>query len=200
MKTQNKLIILLSALALLFAAACGSPNRIEGEVESMSQAEENTGAVDSGETQANAGETAIPAPANKGYTFKSKGVVISVDANFAPLLAELGEPNNYFEAPSCAFEGLDKIYTYSGFTVNTYPQGDDDFVSSIILNDDSVTTTEGVYIGGTQADMENAYGPGQANESGQFIYEKEGMKLGFITDDSDVIIAIEYMSKVLDEE
>ncbi|MDR0221387.1 MAG: hypothetical protein LBI54_08305 [Lachnospiraceae bacterium] len=198
MKTQNKLIIILSTLALLFTA-CAGPNRIEGEVESMSQAEENTGVVDSGETQANAGEAAAPAPANKGYTFKSKGVVISVDANFAPLLAELGEPNNYFEAPSCAFEGLDKIYTYNGFTVNTYPQGDDDFVSSIILNDDSVTTAEGVYIGGTREDMENAYGPGQATESGQFIYEKEGMKLGFITDDSDVIIAIEYMSKVLDE-
>jgi hypothetical protein len=167
----------------------------------MEQTNESVGTADSGGTPASVGDATAAPPVIKGYTFKSKGVEISVDANFAPILAELGEPNNYFEAPSCAFEGLDKIYTYSGFTVNTYPQGDDDFVSSIVLNDDSVTTTEGVYIGGTVDDMENAYGAAAVTDSGQFIYEKEGMKLGFIlSDEDDSIIAIEYMSKVLDEQ
>jgi hypothetical protein len=47
--------------------------------------------------------------------------------------------------------------------------------------------------------MERAYGPAEASASGQIIYRKDGMKLGFILRD-EMIVAIEYLSLVLEEE
>lgn len=82
-----------------------------------------------------------------GYLCNFSGVAVQLGEEFAPILEELGEPMEYFEAPSCAFEGLDKIYYYSGFEVRTCPEGEDDFVSAILLKDDMVMTPEGVYIG-----------------------------------------------------
>ena len=42
---------------------------------------------------------------------------------------------SYFEAPSCAFDGIDKTYTYAGFELLTYPKDDKDYVSSVVLKD-----------------------------------------------------------------
>lgn len=63
----------------------------------------------------------------------------------APILEKLGEPMEYFEAESCAFEGLDKIYTYSGFELHTYEMKGTDYVASVMFLDDSVSTKK-VYI------------------------------------------------------
>ena len=54
----------------------------------------------------------------------------------------LGEPMHYFEAPSCAFEGMDKIYSYSGFEFTTYTKDNVDYIASIVFLDDTVTTRE----------------------------------------------------------
>ncbi|MBO5932032.1 MAG: hypothetical protein J6Q70_07355, partial [Clostridia bacterium] len=58
---------------------------------------------------------------SKNYTFTSGTTKIAIDANVAPILASLGEWRDYAESASCAFEGLDKIYTYAGFEIQTYP-------------------------------------------------------------------------------
>jgi hypothetical protein len=203
---KKQIIIFIIALhSSLVLAACGSePNRVAGEVQNLEQSSPTGGAGNSvpnagaGSSSDDSGNASVQT-ASTGYAFTHGGTTISVDADFAPLLTSLGEPRSYFEAASCAFEGLDKMYNYGGFTVNTYPQGDDDFVSSIIFNDDTVATPEGLRIGSSFAEMENLYGSAQANESGQIIYQKDGMKLGFILRD-ERIVSIEYLSSVLEEE
>jgi hypothetical protein len=200
---MKKRITILSMLLLsLLLTACSSePNRITGEVQNLEQgssagavADSDTGATVSAGEQSYSSEQA----SYNGYTFTHGGTTISIDADFAPLYIALGEPRSYFEAASCAFEGLDKMYNYGGFTVNTYPQGDEDFVSSVVLNDDTVATPEGLRIGSSFAEMEEAYGPAEASDSGQIIYRKDDMKLGFILKE-EMIIAIEYLSLVLEE-
>ena len=47
-------------------------------------------------------------------------------ADASKVVDELGEADDYFESESCAFEGLDKVYTYPGFKLNTYPVDDKD--------------------------------------------------------------------------
>ena len=113
----------------------------------------------------------------------------------APVLQALGEPASYFEAASCAFEGLDTIYTYNGFEIDTYPAQDKDLVSAVILKDDSVTTAEGICIGDSLEKLLEAYGEA-AQENGMLVYTKDGMKLCFILQD-DSIISIEYRSMAL---
>ena len=85
-------------------------------------------------------------PASK-YVFALDGVEVAVNADMAPLAEALGEPSDYFESESCAFQGLDKVYTYGGVIIRTYPQDGKDYVLSVELKDDAVPTREGIYIG-----------------------------------------------------
>jgi len=133
----------------------------------------------------------------KGYVFEYNGVKIGMDMEAAPIIAALGEPASYFEAPSCAFEGLDKTYSYGSFELDTYEQNGKDYISGIFFCDDLIETPEGVCLFETKADMIAAYGETFVEEFGMLVYEKEGMKLKFILE-GDEITSIEYASTVLD--
>lgn len=134
----------------------------------------------------------------KGYAFIYQDVVIEIDAEAAPILEELGEANSYFEAASCAFNGLDKMYTYSSFELDTYPVDDKDYVSVVLFKDDSITTAEGVSIGDPVEKLTEVYGEDQEKENGMIVYKKDGMKLCFVAKGGS-IISIEYHTTVLDE-
>lgn len=133
----------------------------------------------------------------KGYVFEYNGVKIGMDMEAAPIIAALGEADSYFEAPSCAFEGLDKTYSYGSFEIDTYEQNGKDYISTVFFCDDLIETPEGVCLFETKADMVKAYGEGFKEEFGMLVYEKDGMKLKFILN-GDEITSIEYSSTVLD--
>ena len=192
---RKKLLAMFMALGLLALAGCGDSEKvIDGNVVNVttgSRAEESTGQQES----AQAPEQQTQTTAAKGYVFVAGGVTVEMDADIAPILQALGEPMSYFEAASCAFEGLDKIYTYNSFEIDTYPAQDKDLVSAVILKDDSVTTAEGICIGDSLEKLQETYGDG-IQESGMLVYEKDDMKLCFILQD-DSIISIEYRSTAL---
>lgn len=134
----------------------------------------------------------------EGYSFVYEDVAINIDALAEPIIEKLGEPASYFEAASCAFEGLDKMYTYSSVEIDTYPDEEGkDRISSIIFKDDMVETQEGVSLFETKEDMIKAYGDKYTDENGVLVYSKDGMKLCFILE-GDEIISIEYRTIVLD--
>lgn len=129
------------------------------------------------------------------YSFavsKADGYIVSINDNMADVLAALGEPLSYFEAASCAFEGMDKIYTYSGFLITTEPGEDlQDYVNSIRLTDDSVTTPEGVHIGSSADDVTAAYGDG-SQTANVISYTKGDSAINFVLE-SDKVVSIEYL-------
>lgn len=127
----------------------------------------------------------FPAPAADGYS-------VAIGEDMAEVLSHLGEPTSYFEAASCAFDGMDKTYTYSGFTITTRAEGEQDLVNSILLTDDSVTTAEGIYIGCSVQDVTAAYGA-QAPEGNILTYTEGGVTLNFILKD-DKVLSIEYFA------
>ena len=147
-----------------------------------------------------AGSGESPAPQNSAapqaagaYVFTTgDGVTVSVDEDMAQVLTDLGEAQSYFEAESCAFEGLDKTYTYPGFVITTRPDGENDYVNSIRLTDDSVSTVEGVYIGSSEADVKAAYGEDGGADQGMLSYTAGGVSLNFILEDG-AVISIEYL-------
>ena len=133
-----------------------------------------------------------------GYVFETKGKQIAMDADFAEIAKELGEPIKYYEAASCAFEGLDKTYTYDGFKVDTYPDEKSvDRVADVIFTDDTVKTKEGAHLGMTADDIKGIYGSYGTENDKSITYEKGDMKLIFILTDGKVT-SIQYVSKVLD--
>lgn len=118
------LIIILSLLLSLFLTGCGgSAQPAAGD---------------------NPGKTGDEGPA--GYVFETEGIVIAMHAEVEPILQKLGEAMEYFEAESCAFQGMERVYTYSGFELHTYEMDGTDYVAALIFLDDSVSTKEGVYL------------------------------------------------------
>lgn len=202
----KKYAIVLAAVAAIFTTGCGDEEKvIEGSVQNI-EAEDITGSEADAAGNANGQESGggsgstqgQVSSAGKGYLFTANGVTVSMDAEAGPLVEQLGEPASYFEAASCAFEGLDKIYTYSGFELNTYPMGEKDYVSTVVIRDDSVTTAEGITIGSSLEEVQQAYPGESTEEEGMLVYEKDGMKLCFIMQNNEVI-SIEYRSAVLEE-
>ena len=143
-------------------------------------------------------ETTAPAAANtpttpdaNSWKYSVQGVEIMMHAPAASILEALGEPVSYTEEASCAFSGLDKTYYYGGFYLQTYPMGDEDFVFSLWLVDDSSTTPEGIYIGASQAEVEAAYGTEGFNGSNAYILKGTTSTLTIILD-GGVVTSIQY--------
>lgn len=129
------------------------------------------------------------------YFFKvasKDNFAVKIDADMADILATLGEPLQYFEAASCAFEGLDKTYTYAGYIISTRPEGKKDYVNSIQLTDDSVQTPEGAYIGMTTDAVKALYGKPTEETETLVSYTDGNTTLNFILKDANVI-SIEYL-------
>ena len=127
----------------------------------------------------------------KSYTFVSGTTKIAIDADAAPILAALGAWRDYAESASCAFEGLDKVYTYAGFELQTYPMGEKDFVYMIILQDDTVATEQGIRIGDTKDAVLAAYGTPDKQTDTALTYNGTGMYLQFILRDG-AVTSIQY--------
>ncbi len=139
----------------------------------------------SGGTTSSSGEQT-----DTGYTFQANSITVAMNAKAADLVDKLGE-YEYFEAPSCAFQGMDKTYTYAGFELMTYEQDKVDYVLSITLRDDSLTTPEGVTIGSSLADVKTAYGDDFTQDENSYQYKKGSTFLTFIVED-DAVTSVEY--------
>lgn len=120
------------------------------------------------------------------FSFVYNDVKIIPGDDMAPILATLGEPTKYYEAASCAFNGLDKMYTWGSVQINTYPDGDKDRVLSIILLDDANLTPEGVTIGSGREAVIAAYGNNYEGGETALTYSKGGTELKFLMRDGCV--------------
>ena len=119
---------------------------------------------------------------------------IAMDADFGAVLALIGEPVGYFESVSCAFQGMDKVYTYPSFVVNTYPKDGADMVASIYLMDDMFTTAEGAYIGMHMDEVKAIYGEPTSAAESSISFEKDGCMLSFLCDADGYVNGITYVS------
>jgi hypothetical protein len=127
------------------------------------------------------------------FTVASKdNYAVKIDADMADVLAALGEPLSLHEAPSCAFDGFDKTYTYAGYRVYTRPEESKDFVNSVVLTDDSVQTPEGAYIGMTADAVKGIYGKPGEETATLLSYTDKNTTLNFILKDGNVI-SIQYI-------
>lgn len=142
------------------------------------------------------GSTESTAADKSSYIFSYNGVDMKVNQDISEVLIALGEPLNYYEATSCAFEGLDKIYTYASFQIDTFPKGDKDIIACIYFRDDVIKTKEGVSLYMSKSDMINTYGEAAEVSGTAYIYRKGDGFLRFILNDADEIISIEYQTEV----
>lgn len=136
-----------------------------------------------------------PDPADDGYYFEYNSVKIIMHGQAAEVLQKLGKESSYFEAESCAFQGLDKTYSYPGFDLMAYPIKDTDYISSVVLMDDSVTTVEGLYIGAPESDITAKLGEEYDSKNGSYVYTK-GLSQLMIIAENGAVTSIEYTALV----
>ncbi len=178
MKSKMKRLLLFMAVMLVLTGCSKAGSAKQENTEGASDTtEKSSGAV------------------TEGYSFDYNDVNIPMNVDAAPVVEALGESVDYFEAASCAFQGLDKIYSYSGFELGTYPNGDKDYVSYVTLLDDSVSTDKGIYVGSTLDEVTAAYGNEYTVEGSSYVYRLGESKLTFIVED-DMVAQITYAAIV----
>ena len=120
-----------------------------------------------------------------GFTYS--GVKITMNADSAPILSALGDDYSYFESDSCAYQGMDKIFTFPHFAIYTYPDGDKDMVSSVEFKTDAVATEEGIRIASsTRDDVIAAYGSDFQESDGIMKYTRGNCVISFKIEDNAV--------------
>ena len=117
-----------------------------------------------------------------GYTYKL-GEKFNVD--------DYEEPESYSEIASCAFEGLDKTYTYEHFELTTYPVDGEERLYVIYFLDDEARTNEGIAIADSYEDMISSYGESYVKEENKYTYTIGKKSITFIVE-NDFITSIEY--------
>lgn len=125
------------------------------------------------------------------YSFDAGEVEISMAQDASKVLSQLGKAENYYEAQSCKHQGKEKVFTYDGFELSTYPSGSDDFVKSIWFLNEDTETQEGIHIGSTIEEMKEAYGDDCTEEKGRYIYSSDDSVLTFYTK-KGTVSGIEY--------
>ena len=180
MRKTAVLISLIAAGTILIG--CGSGNPSSGA--------DSGEPVSSGSSPIDAGGQDAATEQPLSFSFQARNITIEMGGSASPVIGALGEPLSYFEAPSCAFDGIDKIYYFSGFELYTYPVGGDDFILSVNLTDDSVTTKEGVYLGMSYDDMLGAYGNDYVQNQGQYVYTRSDSTLSFLIEHGEIVVII----------
>ena len=136
---------------------------------------------------------------NPGFTLEFSGFTIYMDQNMNDVLAALGEPLGVFEAPSCAFDGIDRIFSYPGIQIHTYPVGDEDFVHTISIRDDSVliksdnyaSSTLFFHLGSSWDAVKSIFGTDYHRDFDMFTFTRGNTTLAFLVED-DMVTAITY--------
>jgi hypothetical protein len=160
---MKKVVSILMALTCaLVLAGCGAGSGVV--VDPNAQAANGTGVVQQ------PGQPGASSPAQESSLFfETNGIKIRPYDLAEGVLSKLGKPNDTFEAPSCAFQGTDKFYYYSGFQLTVNDIDGADHISIITISDDTVSIPQGVKIGETQDAMLESMGNSMQECGGLYL-------------------------------
>lgn len=188
---NKKIMSLVLAGTMLFTlAACSSDEDTAPVVLSGGQASES--AVEGAGESAPEGSQAASTDA---YVFVYNGISIPMNAPADDIIAALGDSYSYFEAPSCAYEGMDKVYTYGSIEVRSYTREGVDYIAAVVLKDDTVSTPEGIRIGSTDEEVTSVYGTERSEGVAGYEYTMGDSYLSFVMENGKVT-AITYTAIV----
>lgn len=163
MKTYVKMLAIVLAAMMLTLSAVACGNEEPGEPMETQRVEE--------------------------WSLNVNGIELYVDMDMPE---NLGEPTSYFEAASCAVQGLDKDYTYGSILVKTEDDGKTERIVGLTILDDGAATTMGVTIGDSRDKVIGAHGTPKSESETSLIYAAgEGVIAKFLLRDG-VVTSITY--------
>jgi hypothetical protein len=141
---------------------------------------------------------ASPSPAPAGsfssadLAFLIAGKSVRLDENVSAALKLLGSGYSYQAAPSCAYTGEDKLYSYEGIDIATLPIGGD-LICAIDVMSGDYKTSKSIGVGSPLSQIVAAYGADYTLDAGALTYwdgEKNNPKtpqLYFALDGKDAV-------------
>lgn len=125
---------------------------------------------------------------------EKKVIQFSIDdllKNASETVAALGNPDSTSISAACTNNGCDiKEYKYPDLEMQCYIDGGTEYICYIKIKGGDYTTSKGIKVGRSRADVEAVYGAGQ-EASGMVIYA-EGEKEMDITYNGDTVATIEF--------
>ncbi len=114
-------------------------------------------------------------------------------------VTKLKEGYDYFEIPSCAFEGIDKVYTYDDYELTIANVDGVDKVYSVYYSGDGVSTKEGIKVSDEVAKVKDIYGEDFTLDGEDIYYSDGNLNILFLTN-NDVVVGITYTLITKDNE
>ena len=190
---MKKLITPILIIAVLAITACGGSDPILEVAAPAAQPAQQAAAPATPAAPEQLPElpTEAQIPAATDFSLDVGNFTISMSQNIEDTISALGEPLGVFEQPSCAFDGIDRIFSFPGLQIHTYPVGDTDLIHTISVRDDSHVTDNGIYLGAGFDAMVAAYGSGYEQEGSMFTFTRGMTFLQFFVE-NDIITAITY--------
>lgn len=133
----------------------------------------------------------------EGFMISVEGIDLYTDISLVESVELISEDYSYFEATSCAHDGIDKIYTYRDYVATFYEVNGEDLLFSVVLKNDLIETKDGVYIGMDYDSVVSIYGDDFTSTENAITFIKGDSLLYFIFSD-DVVTSIE-LSKVINQ-
>ena len=161
------------------AGTSGSQSDAEKESNKENEVKQESGAPDQGKQKEEKG----------AFSFVYKEVALIPGEIFEQSV--LGEASGFSERETCAFGEKARIYNYEMFELETYVEGDKEYIYSIYFIDPNLPTTEGLCLGDTADDMKALYGEDYEMEGSSYNYTGGDTMLAIITQ-NDVVVGIEY--------
>ena len=104
------------------------------------------------------------------------------------------EPERIYEIPSCASQGMDKVYDYGSLQITTYNDKGTEIPYNIEFFDENAATFEGISIGKTYDQMVEVYGS-DFKKAVWYDYVKGEVTLSFMVNDG-MITGVVYSAKI----
>lgn len=127
--------------------------------------------------------------------FEASGARFGVYDETETVLASLPAYRSTFTGQSCAFEGEDVVYFFSGFQITTNVIDGVSRITAIKIEDDTVKTPQGLYIGMPEADAISTF-PALAAADWNL---EDGTALLSVTITDGTVYGITYTPVVADE-
>ncbi len=111
-------------------------------------------------------------------------------------IAALGEPSSITEAPSCVYEGVDRLFNYGAFTLTTTPDADgNDRITEFSVISDAISLKNGITIGSDKAAVEAAFGTDYTASFGVLKFALTGAEISIVLDDNNCVSALTVTAK-----